>query len=66
MTDRVQIQLVLAKNSRPPSSSSGVVPQHAKPIAISPAPHLAPSKPAEHLSVQRTMLVSIVTNGPSS
>src|SRR5207253_8316437 len=37
MTDRVQIQLVLAKNSRPSSSRTAVVPQHAKPIAISPA-----------------------------
>src|ERR1700756_688724 len=25
-------------------------------------PHLAPCKPAEHLAVQRTMLVSIITN----
>src|SRR5258705_304788 len=42
MSDGVQIQLVLAKNSRPLSSRSGVVPQHAKPIAISPAPPIWP------------------------
>src|SRR5713226_4908909 len=42
MTDRAQIQLVLAKNSRPSSSRRSAVPQHAKPIAISPAPPFGP------------------------
>jgi hypothetical protein len=42
MTNRAQIQLLLAKNSRPSSFRRGVIPQHAKPIAISPAPPIWP------------------------
>ena len=64
MNDRARTQLALSKNSRPSSPKSSLAPGHSNPFTVNQAPHISSCATAENLTVQPTMLGSIITYGP--